>query len=62
MKTDCPNLVRKDIARMLSVSERTVRRHEAEWGLNAAKVTITTRIVRFYGDRAVFILKQRGFL
>jgi DNA-binding NarL/FixJ family response regulator len=62
MNTVSPYLVRKDIARMLCVSERTVRRYELRWGLNVARVTVTTRMVRYSRERAILILKQQQFL
>lgn len=55
-------LVRKDIARMLSVSERTVRRYEIEWHLYETRIRVTKRFVRYQRDRALIALRELGFL
>jgi hypothetical protein len=54
--------VRKDIARILSVSERTVRRYEVVWHLHETRVKVTKRIVRYHRGKALLALRSLGFL
>jgi predicted transcriptional regulator len=61
MDTKQEFLVRKDIARMLSVSERTVRRYEVEWRLHETRIRITRRMVRYHRERALIALRTLGF-
>lgn len=62
METNGTFLVRKDIADLLKVSERTVRRHEVEWGLIPARIRMTCRLIRYRRPQVFIILQRRGFI
>lgn len=62
MTTENELLTRDDIARLLRVDIRTVRRNEARWGLIGCKVTLTRNIIRYRKLRAMRILTALGVI
>lgn len=55
-------LTRKDVARLLGCSYRTVARSERAWGLEEAVVRVNARVVRYRRARTIRILIKIGLL
>ena len=51
-------LSKKQVARLIGVSERTVSRHDVEWGLNP--VQITNRLTQYHPDDVSAYLARIG--
>jgi hypothetical protein len=47
---------------MLGVSTSVVRNHEHVWGLDAARVDLNRRVIRYHQDIVVRALVARGLL
>lgn len=51
-------LSKKQVAKLIGVSERTVSRHDTEWGLNP--VQITNRLTQYHPDEVSAYLARIG--
>jgi len=55
-------LTRKEIASLIYVSVRTVRRNEDRWGLNKFRIQITSRMIRFKKTEVLKLLQKKNFI
>lgn len=58
MNATKPLLTRKDIALMLGVTPRQVKRNEVRWGLRNARSQLNTRPLLYLSAKVLVILKN----
>lgn len=56
------HLTRKDIARLTDLSVDVIRRNEKRLGLEAAKVPINPRLIRYRKQAAILALIKSGLM
>ena len=55
-------ITRKEIAYLIDTSCDMVRKNEKRWGLDRARVKINARVILYWEDEAMEILRERGLI